>query len=137
MSEAGKSSTDHDAPPITDAVDCVWGGIYRFTCVFDREDGRHKGFEASCECKDHVDLNVRGKKVPCRKTMTFSTHGGVDRTVRLLRWWCLQGVKHKTKQMHMQAPLVEEPPSAKELEKMLSVRLAEKAVAESAAAGAC
>ena len=122
MSEAGKSSSSQnsEAPPIIEAADSLWGGIYRFTCVFDQQDGRHKGFEASCACKEHFDLSAAGKKIPCRKTLSFSAHGGVDRTVRILRWWCLQGAKHASKKKHMQAAYPAEPPSLKQLEEMLA-----------------
>ena len=123
MSDAGKSSSSQKSGDPAPSAESLPKRSYKLTHVYDREDGHHKGLEATCACKDHMELNAAGRWMPCRKTLTFSSHGGVERTIRLLRWWQLQGPKYPTKEKHIKAPLVKEPPSLKQLEEMLAGQL--------------
>ena len=57
-----------------------WRG-FRFTRTF-KKNGEPKGLEVACYHHD-----PRG--VECRRPRTFNAHGGEERTLRLLKTWCV------------------------------------------------
>jgi hypothetical protein len=86
--------------------------VFKFCKIFDNaHNHEHVGWQATCS----QDLqSLPGN--PCRKTMRFSANGVVDRSERLLKWWCLACHTVESHKHHLKIVFPDELPSFEELE---------------------
>ena len=89
------------------ATTFFWRG-FRFTRTW-RKDQQPLGIEVACYRHDPSGTS-------CRRPRSFAAHGGEERTLRLLKTWCLGAATTKDYESHKALPDVDEPLDDAELE---------------------